>query len=268
MEGKEQRNGIAESALWATTTTVTSNGSVNSAHDSYTGLGGAVPMSGLGTSEVVFGGVGTGMYTMLLYVLLAVFIGGLMVGRTPEYLGKKIQAREIKLVSLGDPRHPPGGAGHAPAWRSRRGPACGRSTRRAAGFSETLYAYLSQANNNGSAFAGYTGFLQPNAPGNVGSYGISFADLLGGATMTLARFLPIVLVLAVAGSLAGKKVSPAGPGTMRTDTPTFVILLDRGDRPGRRPHLLPRSAARPDRPEPDHEAVLRCAARLSHPCSR
>src|SRR4029077_7471015 len=93
------------------------------------------------------------------------------------------------------------------------------------GFSETLYAYLSQANNNGSAFAGYTGFLQPNAPGNAGSYGISFADLLGGATMTLARFLPIVLVLAVAGSLAGKKVSPAGPGTMRTDTPTFAILL-------------------------------------------
>ena len=93
------------------------------------------------------------------------------------------------------------------------------------GFSETLYAYLSQANNNGSAFAGYTGFIQPNAPGNVGAHGISFADLLGGATMTLARFIPIILVLAVAGSLANKKISPAGPGTMRTDTPTFVILL-------------------------------------------
>ena len=101
MEGKEQRNGIAESALWATTTTVTSNGSVNSALESYTGLGGAVPMAGLATSEVIFGGVGTGLYSMLLYVILAVFIGGLMVGRTPEYLGKKIQAREIKLVSLG-----------------------------------------------------------------------------------------------------------------------------------------------------------------------
>ena len=101
MEGKEQRNGITDSALWATTTTVTSNGSVNSAHESYTGLGGAVPMSGLATSEVVFGGVGTGLYSMLLFVLLAVFIGGLMVGRTPEYLGKKIQAREIKLISLG-----------------------------------------------------------------------------------------------------------------------------------------------------------------------
>ena len=121
MEGKEQRNGIATSALWATTTTVTSNGSVNSAHDSYTGLGGLVPMSGLGTSEVVFGGVGTGLYTMLLYVLLAVFIGGLMVGRTPEYLGKKIQAREIKLVSLGHPDHPARGAGHGGAGDRDRG---------------------------------------------------------------------------------------------------------------------------------------------------
>ncbi|HEX3173985.1 MAG TPA: potassium-transporting ATPase subunit KdpA [Solirubrobacterales bacterium] len=225
MEGKEQRNGIAESALWTTTTTVTSNGSVNSALDSYTGLGGAVPMAGLGTGEVVFGGVGTGMYTMLLYVLLAVFIGGLMVGRTPEYLGKKIQAREIKLVSLGilvTPLAVLVTTGLAIATRAGT-----RSIYQAGpqGFSETLYAYLSQANNNGSAFAGYTGFVQPNAPGNVGAYGISFADLLGGATMTLARFLPIVLVLAIAGSLAGKKVSPAGPGTMRTDTPTFVILL-------------------------------------------
>jgi len=225
MEGKEQRNGITDSALWATTTTVTSNGSVNSAHESYTGLGSAVPMSGLATSEVVFGGVGTGLYSMLLFVLLAVFIGGLMVGRTPEYLGKKIQAREIKLISLGvlfTPLAVLVTSGLAMAVRAgtrsiyESGPQ---------GFSETLYAYLSQANNNGSAFAGYTGFVQPDAPGNSGSYGISFADLLGGATMTLARFIPIILVLAVAGSLANKKVSPAGPGTMRTDTPTFVILL-------------------------------------------
>ncbi len=225
MEGKEQRNGIAESALWTTTTTVTSNGSVNSGLDSYTGLGGLVPMAGLGTSEVAFGGVGTGLYTMLLYVLLAVFIGGLMVGRTPEYLGKKIQVREIKLVSLGiliTPLAVLATAGLAIATRAGT-----RSIYQAGpqGFSETLYAYLSQANNNGSAFAGYTGFVQPNAPGNVGAFGISFADLLGGATMTLARFIPIVLVLAVAGALAGKKVSPAGPGTMRTDTPTFVFLL-------------------------------------------
>ncbi len=225
MEGKEQRNGITDSALWATTTTVTSSGSVDSAHDSYTGLGGLVSMSGLGTSEVVFGGVGTGLYSMLLYVLLAVFIGGLMVGRTPEYLGKKIQAREIKLVALGilvTPLAVLATTGLAIATRAGT-----RSIFNAGpqGFSETLYAYLSQANNNGSAFAGYTGFIQPHAPGNVGAYGITFADLLGGATMTLARFIPIVLVLAVAGSLAGKKVAPAGPGTMRTDTPTFVILL-------------------------------------------
>jgi potassium-transporting ATPase potassium-binding subunit len=226
MEGKEQRNGIADSALWATTTTVTSSGSVNSAHESYTGLGGAVPMFGLASSEVVFGGVGTGLYSMLLFVLLAVFIGGLMVGRTPEYLGKKIQAREIKLVSLGvlfTPLAVLVTAGLASATRlGTRSIFAGINPQ---GFSETLYAYLSQANNNGSAFAGYTGFVQPNAPGNHGAYGITFADLLGGATMTLARFIPIVLVLAVAGSLAGKKVSPAGPGTMRTDTPTFTILL-------------------------------------------
>ncbi len=225
MEGKEQRNGIAESALWATTTTVTSNGSVDSAHESYTGLGGAVPMSGLAASEVVFGGVGTGLYSMLLFVLLAVFIGGLMVGRTPEYLGKKVAAREIKLISLGvlfTPLAVLVTAGLATATRAGTRSIFANGPQ---GFSETLYAYLSQANNNGSAFAGYTGFVQPNPPGNVGSYGISFADLLGGATMTLARFIPIIFVLAVAGSLAGKKVAPVGPGTMRTDTPTFVVLL-------------------------------------------
>jgi potassium-transporting ATPase potassium-binding subunit len=226
LEGKEQRNGITESALWAATTTVTSNGSVNSSHESYTGLGSAVPMSGLATSEVVFGGVGTGLYSMLLFVLLAVFIGGLMVGRTPEYLGKKIQAREIKLISLGVLFTPLAvllTSGLATATRAgTRSIFAGINPQ---GFSETLYAYLSQANNNGSAFAGYTGFVQPNPPGNAGSYGITFADLLGGATMTLARFIPIILVLAVAGSLAEKKISPAGPGTMRTDTPTFVVLL-------------------------------------------
>jgi K+-transporting ATPase ATPase A chain len=225
MEGKEQRFGIADSALWATTTTVTSNGSVNSAHESYTGLGGAVPMAGMAASEVIFGGVGTGLYSMLLFVLLAVFIGGLMVGRTPEYLGKKIEAREIKLVSLGVLLTPlvvlfTAGLATATSY--------GRASISAAGpqgFSETLYAYFSQANNNGSAFAGYTGFVQPHAPGNVGAFGITFADLLGGVTMIAGRFLPILLVLAVAGSLVGKRVAPAGTGTMRTDNPTFVALL-------------------------------------------
>ncbi len=225
LEGKEVRNGIAQSGLWATTTTVTSNGSVNSAHESYTGLGGAVPMSGLGTSEVIFGGVGTGLYSMLLYVIIAVFIGGLMVGRTPEYLGKKIQAREIKLAALGALFTPLAvlvttGAAIGTKWGQPSIFANGPQ-----GFSETLYAYMSQANNNGSAFAGYTGFVQPDAPGNVGSYGITFADLLGGLTMLTARFIPILFVLAVAGSLAGKKVAPAGLGTMRTDNPTFVVLL-------------------------------------------
>jgi K+-transporting ATPase ATPase A chain len=225
MEGKEVRNGIVQSGLWATTTTVTSNGSVDSAHESYTGLGGAVPMSALGMSEVIFGGVGTGLYSMLLYVILAVFIGGLMVGRTPEYLGKKIQAREIKLVSLGVLFTPlvvlvTTGAAIGTKWGQPSIFADGPQ-----GFSETLYAYLSQANNNGSAFAGYTGFVQPNAPGNVGAFGITFADLVGGLTMLTARFIPILFVLAVAGSLAGQKVAPAGLGTMRTDNPTFVALL-------------------------------------------
>jgi K+-transporting ATPase ATPase A chain len=164
------------------------------------------------------------MYTMLLYVLLAVFLGGLMVGRTPEFLGKKIEAREIKLVSLGVVVTPLAvllGAGLA------LGTKYGKPSIFASGpqgFSESLYAYMSQANNNGSAFAGYTGYDQPEA-GNVGAHGITFADLLGGVTMLGARFMPILLVLAVAGTLAGKRVSPAGLGTLRTDTPTFVVLL-------------------------------------------
>ena len=224
MEGKEQRFGIADTALWATMTTVTSTGAVNGALESFTGLGGAVPFANLSMSEVIFGGVGTGLYSMLLYVILAVFIGGLMVGRTPEYLGKKIGAREIKLASLGALFTPiavlmtSGAAIASPAGRksiSAAGPN---------GFSENLYAYLSQANNNGSAWAGYTGYLQPN-PGNLGAHGVHLADVMGGLTMLLARFAPIVFVLAVAGALAGKKVAPAGLGTMRTDTPTFVVLL-------------------------------------------
>jgi K+-transporting ATPase ATPase A chain len=226
MEGKEQRFGIASSSLWTAITTVTSCGAVNSAFESLTGLGGAVPFANLSFSEVVFGGVGTGLYSMLLYVILAVFIGGLMVGRTPEYLGKKIQAREIKLTALGILVTPVAvllSAGVASATTlGKRSLDAGVNPQ---GFSETLYAYLSQANNNGSAWAGYTGFLQPHAPGNVGASGISFADLLGGVVMVGARFLPIVFVLAVAGALVGKKVSPAGLGTMRTDNPTFVFLL-------------------------------------------
>jgi potassium-transporting ATPase potassium-binding subunit len=226
LEGKEQRFGIAGSALFDVVTTVTSCGAVNSSLESYTGLGGAVPFANLSASEVIFGGVGTGLYSMLLYVLLAVFIGGLMVGRTPELLGKKIEAKEIKLVSLGllltpltallstalaTAEH----AGRASISANGAGPQ---------GFSETFYAYLSQANNNGSAFAGYTGYIEPNA-GNLGAHGVTFADLLGGFTMLLARYVPILFALAVAGALVGKRVSPGGLGTMRTDNPTFVVLL-------------------------------------------
>jgi K+-transporting ATPase ATPase A chain len=182
-------------------------------------------MVDLGYGESVFGGVGTGLYTMLLYVLLAVFIGGLMVGRTPEFLGKKVEAREIKLVSLGVLVTPLAALlATTVALATKYGkPSIFASGPQ--GFSESLYAYMSQANNNGSAFAGYTGYLQPNAPGNAGAHGVTFADLLGGVTMIGARFAPIILVLAVAGMLARKRVAPAGLGTLRTDTPTFVGLL-------------------------------------------
>jgi K+-transporting ATPase ATPase A chain len=224
LEGKEQRFGIANSALFTATTTVTSTGAVNSAFESLTGLGGAVPFADLSMGEVVFGGVGTGLYSMLLMVLLAVFIGGLMVGRTPEYLGKKVGAREIRLVSLGALFTP-----LVALMTSATAIAdpVGRKAISAAGpngFSENLYAYLSQANNNGSAWAGYTGFIQPE-PGNVGSHGLTFVDLLGGLTMMFARYAPIIFVLAIAGALASKRAAPAGLGTMRTDTPTFVVLL-------------------------------------------
>jgi potassium-transporting ATPase potassium-binding subunit len=230
LEGKEQRFGIAGSALFDVVTTVTSCGAVNSAIESYTGIGGAVPFANLSASEVIFGGVGTGLYSILLYVLLAVFLGGLMVGRTPEYLGKKVEAREIKLVSLGILITPLAAlfstaiATASSAGRQSIDTAVAGVKHTPQGFAETLYAYLSQANNNGSAFAGYTGFIQPNA-GSLGSHGINLADFLGGFTMLFARYAPILFALAVAGSLAGKRVSPAGLGPMRTDNPTFVVLL-------------------------------------------
>jgi K+-transporting ATPase ATPase A chain len=226
MEGKEQRFGIAGSALFDVVTTVTSCGAVNSAIESFTGIGGAVPFANMSASETIFGGVGTGLYSILLYVLLAVFIGGLMVGRTPEWLGKKLEAREIKLAGLAILITPLAAlfatalavashAGRASISTLGKGPQ---------GFSETFYAYLSQSNNNGSAFAGYTGLIQPNA-GNLGAHGVTFADVLGGLVMLFARFGPIVFALAVAGALAGKRITPAGLGTMRTDNGTFVVLL-------------------------------------------
>jgi K+-transporting ATPase ATPase A chain len=224
LEGKEQRFGIASSGLFTALTTVVSCGAVNASFESLTGIGSLVPFADLGYGESVFGGVGTGLYTMLLYVLLAVFIGGLMVGRTPEYLGKKIGAREIKLVVLGTVFTP-----FAVLLTSTLALATkyGRPSISAAGpqgFSETLYAYLSQANNNGSALAGYTGYVQPK-PGNLGAHGITFADLLGGLSMLFARYAPILVVLAIAGALVTKRAAPAGLGTMRTDNPTFAVLL-------------------------------------------
>jgi K+-transporting ATPase ATPase A chain len=225
MEGKEQRFGIADTSLWAAVTTVTSCGAVNGAMDSLTGIGGLVPLASMGTGEVVFGGVGSGLYYMLLFVLLTVFIAGPMVGRTPEFLGKKIESREVKLILIGV-LVTPLLVLFATAW-AVASPDGTQSIYNPGpqGFSESLYAYMSQANNNGSAFAGYTGFIQPHPPGNAGSEAFSFATLLGGVVMLFARFLPMIAALAVAGSLAGKRVAPAGAGTFRADSPTFVILL-------------------------------------------
>jgi potassium-transporting ATPase potassium-binding subunit len=224
LEGKEVRFGTGSSALFTAITTVASCGAVNAAFDSLTGIGGLVPLFNMSTGEVIFGGVGSGLYGMLLFVVLAVFIAGLMVGRTPEYLGKKIEAREVKLVMVGTLFVPLtvlvatavaiGTKWGAPSIYNA-GPQ---------GFSETLYAYVSQTNNNGSAFAGYTGYVQPEGT-NAGAFGITFADILGGLAMLVGRFVPLVAALAVAGTLATKRVAPAGPGTFRTDTGTFVVLL-------------------------------------------
>ncbi len=265
MEGKEQRFGIAGSALFDVVTTVTSCGAVNSAIESFTGIGGAVPFANLSASEVIFGGVGTGLYSILLYVLLAVFIGGLMVGRTPEWLGKKLEAREIKLAGLAHPDHAAGravlhGAGHREQSRARvdlrSGDLSKSGTNTPQGFSESFYAYLSQANNNGSAFAGYTGFIQP-AAGNVGSHGITFANLLGGFDMMFARYAPILFALAVAGALGRQARHPRGPRHDAHRQRHVRGAVDRRDRARRRAHLLPRPAARSDRAGPDGTLVLR-----------
>jgi K+-transporting ATPase ATPase A chain len=168
---------------------------------------------------VIFGGVGSGLYGMLMMALLAVFIAGLMVGRTPEYLGKKIEAREVKLVAVGTLFVPlvvlvTTGLAIATDYGKESIYNAGPQ-----GFSETLYAYTSQGNNNGSALAGYTGFVQPNAPGNADAYGITFASVVGGFSMLVGRFVPMLSVLAIAGGLARKRPIPPGPGTFRTPTP-------------------------------------------------
>jgi K+-transporting ATPase ATPase A chain len=224
LEGKEQRFGVAGSALFVSSGTASGDGAVNSAVESYTGLGAGVAMANMMTGEVIFGGPGSGLYGMLLLVVLGVFIAGLMVGRTPEYLGKQIQAHEVKLASIGSLFVPllvmllTAVAVATAAGRHSM------STGGPQGFAESAYAYLSQAQNNGSAMAAYSGFIQP-AAGNVGSHGILFADIAGGWVMTVGRFVPILAALALAGSLAPRRIAPAGLGTLRTDTPTFAIFL-------------------------------------------
>ena len=222
LEGKEQRFGIASTALWVVVTTAASCGAVNGAMESLTGLGGTVPMAQMQTGEVIFGGVGSGLYGMLMFVILAVFLSGLMVGRTPELLGKKIEAREVKLTVLGTIGVPLLVLVCSALAIATRYGRTSISNSGPNGWSETLYAYSSQANNNGSAFAGYTGFVQP---ADAEAFGISFANVLGGLAMLGGRFLPLLAVLAIAGSLAGKRVAPAGAGTFRTDSPTFVVVL-------------------------------------------
>ncbi len=212
MEGKEARFGIADSTLFATVTTVTSCGAVNSMHDSYMPLGGLVPLFDMMLGEVVFGGVGTGLYSMLIFAIIGVFIAGLMIGRTPEYLGKKIEAFEMKMSSVAILVMPILAlVGTAVAVSVKAGQA-GASNPGAHGFSEILYAFTSASNNNGSAFAG----ISADTP---------FYDIALGLVMWLGRFWPMVAVLAVAGSLAAKKRIPAGAGTMPTHGPTFIILL-------------------------------------------
>jgi potassium-transporting ATPase potassium-binding subunit len=212
LEGKEVRFGIASSAIWATATTAASNGSVNSMHDSYTPIGGLVPMWLMQLGEVVYGGVGSGLYGMLMFAIVAVFVAGLMVGRTPEYLGKKIEAYEMKMASLViliTPALVLIGAATAVVTEAGR---AGILNPGIHGFSEVLYAFSSAANNNGSAFAGLTA----NTP---------FYNTALGVCMLFGRYWLAIPVLAIAGSLARKKAVPAGPGTLPTATPLFVGLL-------------------------------------------
>ncbi len=221
MEGKEVRFGIANSALWATATTAASNGSVNAMHDSFTPLGGLVPMWLIQLGEVILGGVGSGLYGMIVFAIIAVFIAGLMVGRTPEYLGKKIEAYEMKMAALvilippmvvltgaaiavmGPGLEYAADNGEMKSVLTNTGPH---------GFSEILYAFSSAGNNNGSAFGG----LNANVP---------FWNIALGIAMFFARYWLMIPTLAIAGSLARKKLTPVTPGTLPTHTPLFVILL-------------------------------------------
>jgi len=212
MEGKEVRFGVAGSALWAAATTAASNGSVNSMHDSFTPLGGLIPMWLMQLGEIVFGGVGSGLYGMLMFAIVAVFVAGLMVGRTPEYLGKKIEAFEMQMAAL---------TILGPALMVLVGTAisvvvapgrAGMANPGVHGYSEVLYAFSSASNNNGSAFAG----IGANTP---------YYNLMLGLAMLVGRFVPAIPVLAIAGSLAKKKSAPPGLGTLPTHGLLFVLVL-------------------------------------------
>jgi K+-transporting ATPase ATPase A chain len=212
MEGKEVRFGIANTALWATVTTDASCGAINGWHDSFTPLGGMVPLVNIMLSEVIFGGVGAGMYGMLVYIVLAVFIAGLMVGRTPEYLGKKIEAYDVKmamLVVLVFPLVILTFAGISAVNNFGTSSILNPGPH---GLSEILYSFTSQAGNNGSAFAGLT----TNTP---------WYNVSGGLTMLIGRFLMIIPMLAIAGNLAKKKYVPPSLGTFPVTTPLFTTLL-------------------------------------------
>jgi len=212
MEGKETRFGIVNSALWAVATTAASNGSVNAMHDSFTPLGGMMPMWLMQLGEVIFGGVGSGLYGMIVFAIVAVFVAGLMIGRTPEYLGKKIEIFEMKMAAVAiliPPLMVLGGTAAAVMIDAGKSSLFNPG---AHGFSEALYAFSSAGNNNGSAFGG----LSANTP---------FYNLMLGLAMLFARYWLIVPVLAIAGSLAAKKIVPVSPGTLPTHTPLFVALL-------------------------------------------
>jgi potassium-transporting ATPase potassium-binding subunit len=211
MSDKEIRFGIANSALWTVPTSDASNGSVNSGLDAYTPAGGAVPLVNLFVGEVIFGGVGSGLYGMFFYVVIAVFVAGLMIGRTPEYLGKKIEAREIKYAAVGALFVPTMVLIMTGVSVVTKLGLASIFNPGAHGFTEALYAYTSQSNNNGSAFAGYGA--------------TNFSAEFGTVALYLGRWVPLIAALALAGSLAGKKTAPVSAGTFRTDGPIFVVLL-------------------------------------------
>jgi K+-transporting ATPase ATPase A chain len=212
MEGKEVRFGIVNSAIWANATTDASNGSVNAMMDSFTPIGGLVPLINMQLGEIVFGGVGSGLYGMLLFAILAVFIAGLMVGRTPEYLGKKIEAREVKMAMLAILILPMSILGFTAIASELPAALTSLANSGPHGFSEILYAYTSGTANNGSAFAG----LNANTP---------FWNTTIGLSMLIGRFLFIVPMMAVAGSLGEKKIIPVSAGTFPTTGLLWVGLL-------------------------------------------